>query len=110
MPWRMSQSERWVLAEGGLVLHQGVPMVHEHGLGQAAAIEGFDQLLPHRTGVGAAVGGQHDQVTAVVIQHRERTDRLRPAAGSLEVHLPEFVGSAALEPFRSWTVPVLLPY
>ena len=46
----------------------------------------------------------------MVIQHRERTDRLRPAAGSLEVHLPEFVGSVALEPFRSWTVPVLLPY
>ena len=81
-------------------------VVHQHGLGQAATREGFQQLLLDRSGERAAVGGQRDQVAAMVVEHRERADRLRPAAGPLEVHLPEFVGGAALETLRGRTVAV----
>ena len=52
------------------------------------------------------VGGQRDQVAAMVVEHRQRPYRLRPAAGPLEVHLPEFVGSTTLEALRGRAVAV----
>src|ERR1700692_3504949 len=85
-------------------------VVHEHGLGQAAALEGFEELLLDRTGERAAVGGQRDQVAAMVVEHRQRPHRLRPAAGPLEVHLPEFVGSTALEALRGRAAAVLVAH
>jgi hypothetical protein len=44
-------------------------VVHQHGLGQAATVEGFDELLLDRTGECAAVGGQRDQVAAMIVEH-----------------------------------------
>src|SRR5260370_822481 len=85
-------------------------VVHEHGLRQAAAVEGFEELLLDRTGKGAAVGGQRDQVAAMVVEHRQRPHRLWPAAGPLEVHLPEFVGSTALEALRGRAAAVLVAH
>src|SRR5207245_1877546 len=75
-------------------------VVHQHGLGQAAAVEGFEELLLDRRGERAAVGGRRDQVAAMVVEHRQRADRPRPAAGPFEVYLPEFFGRAALEALR----------
>src|SRR5205823_2405271 len=91
------EPERQVGSRASLGTPPWSAVVHQHGLGQAAAVEGFEELLLDRTGERAAVGGQRDQVAAMVVEHREGSDRLRPAAGPLEVYLPEFVGRTALE-------------
>ena len=85
-------------------------VVHQHGLGQAAASKGLDELLLDGGGVSGAVGGERNQVAAVVVEHGERPDGLGPAAGSLEVHLPEFVGMAALEAAGGLRVLILFPH
>ncbi len=46
----------------------------------------------------------------MVVEHRQRPHRLWPAAGPLEVHLPEFVGSTALEALRGRAAAVLVAH
>src|SRR6266702_2860212 len=100
------EPERQVGSRASLGTPPWGAVVHQHGLGQAATLEGFHELLLDRTGERAAVGGQRDQVPAMVVEHRQGSDRLWPGAGPLEVHLPEFVGRTALEALRGRAVAV----
>src|SRR5271157_3432138 len=76
-------------------------VIHQHRFRNTAALEGFLQLLLHRLAMCAAQCSQRDQVATVIVQHRQRTHRLRPSLRPFEVHLPEFVGLTALEALRS---------
>jgi hypothetical protein len=60
------------------------------------------QGAPHRL--------QHQQVTAVIVQHRQGSGGRIPSLGTFEVHLPEFVGGGSLEAFHGLGVPIALSY
>jgi len=72
-------------------------VIHQHGFWDAAAIKRCFQLLPHGLPVGVTVGRQKDHVAAMIVEHRQRTDRLRPSFSSLEIHLPQLIGLLALK-------------
>src|SRR5664279_1903649 len=86
------------------------PMIHEHAFGKATIGEGLFQLVAHRCGVRAACGSQRNQVTAVIIDDRQRTDWPPPATGPLEVHLPELVRPFALEALERLRMTVAIGY
>ena len=85
-------------------------MVHQHRLGDATALEGLLQLLTDKVAVQLAGGGQRYQVAAMVVEYRQRPDGVGPVLGSLEVHLPQFVGPLALEALDRLRMPVSLAH
>src|SRR3984957_6641371 len=96
-------------AAGGGAVPPRNTVVHQHRLGQAAVRKGLHQLLAHGLGAGGAGLEQGDGVAAVIVDHRQGTDRLIPALGTLEVHLPELVGLLALESPGRRSVAILDP-
>jgi len=57
-----------------------------------------------------AIRRQGNQVTAVIVQHGQRSNRLRPSLGTFEVHLPKFVGLPALKALPGPISPVLVAH
>ncbi len=85
-------------------------VIHQHPLRNPAALKGFFQLLAHRGAVRAAVVRQSDQIAAMIVQHRQRSHRVRPSLGTFEVHLPQFVGLSPLKTLRRRAAPFLLAH
>jgi len=85
-------------------------MIHQHGFGNSTSLERFLQLLADGFAMRAAIGGQRNQIAAMVVQHGERPHRLRPSLGSLKVHLPQFVRLTTLEALHGWRAPFLLTH
>jgi hypothetical protein len=85
-------------------------VIHEHGVGHAAAQKGSLQPLPHGLGARRPGALERDRVAAGVVEHRQRADRLVPSLGALEVHLPELVGLLALESAHRSLVAILHPH
>ena len=85
-------------------------VVHQHAVGNATTLKGFFQLVLHRFAARAAVGRQGNQVAAVIVQHRQRPDRLRPSLRPFEIHLPQLIGLVALEALHGRGVSFLLPH
>src|SRR5260370_1680222 len=79
------------ISGGSLVLAAGRNGVHEVPVGNSTMLKGFFKLLTPRFAAGSAVGGQRDQVAAVIVEHGQGADRLRPPPWSLEVHLPQLI-------------------
>src|SRR5262245_6510734 len=75
-------------------------IVHEHGIGQSVAPEHRHQTLARWAILLVATGLCTHRIARVVIDHGERVAATAARHGkvALEVHLPEFVGSLALEP------------
>ncbi len=86
-------------------LHHGMPWSISIASGTPQCRKAVCQLLAHQLRPRAARHLQHDQVAAVVVEHRQRPDRRVPALGTLEVHLPQLVGLRPLEALRQ-LVPV----
>src|SRR5271170_815620 len=103
-PQRQSRSRR--LRSGPTPPRHAV--IHQHGLRNTALDKRLLQPRAHRSSLRAAQCLQRDQVTAVVIQYRERSDRLVPRLRSLEIHLPQLVGRGSLEASLCRTMPVML--
>ena len=85
-------------------------MVHQHRLGHAAALECLLQLLPNEVAVQLAGRCQRHQIAAVVVDHRQRSDGVRPVLRPLEVHLPQLVGPLTLEALDRLRVVVGIAY
>jgi hypothetical protein len=81
-------------------------MIHQHRLRHAVASEDALQTFPHRLRARGAGLLERHQITAVIVQHRQRTDGRIATLLALEVHLPEFVGMLALEPARRLPPPL----
>src|SRR5258708_11238805 len=79
------------ISGGSLVLAPGSSVVPQHPVGNSISLKRFFKLLTHRSAAGSAVGGQRDQVAAVIVEHGQGADRLRPPPWSLEVHLPQLI-------------------
>jgi len=93
------------LSGGRLLTPPRRAVIHQHPFREPAALKGFFQLLAHRCAVRAAVVCQSNQVTAMIVEHRQRPHWVGPSLGPLEVHLPQFVGLSALKALRGWAAP-----
>jgi len=58
----------------------------------------------------AAVVRQCNQIATMIVEHRQRSHWVRPSFGTLEVHLPQFVGQSALKALRCRCAPFLLTH
>ncbi len=81
-------------------------MVHQHPLRDTAIAEHALQLLPDQLPARAPSLLQQQQITAVVVDHRQRTGRRIPTLRALEVHLPQLVGTGAFKALSRYIVPV----
>ncbi len=81
-------------------------VVHQHRLRHAVLAKGRHQRLLHLLGVRARHRVQHNHVAAVIVDHRQRPDFLMPQLRTFEVHLPQFIRRAALEPLHRRLMPV----
>jgi len=55
---------------------------------------------PHRFPVSTAVGSQGDEIAAVIIELRQRHDRLGPSAWSFDIDLPQLIRPSAFKALR----------
>src|SRR6202166_376128 len=85
-------------------------VIHQHSLRHPVLAKGRHQRLSHLFGVRARHHMQRDHIAAVVVDHGQRTHFLVPQLWPFEVHLPEFVRHAALEPLCSRRVLILFPH
>ena len=82
-------------------------VIHQHSFRNSTTLKRFFQLFPHRFPVRAAVGGQRDEIATVIVENRQRSNRLRPSFRSLEIHLPQFVGLLSFKTLHRWQALVL---
>src|ERR1700688_1404421 len=83
-------------------------MIHQHGLRNSTLFEGGLQSGPYAAHLRAPQMLQRDYITAVIVQDRQRTHWAGKSLRPFEIHLPQFIGLAALETFgsRKVTIPI----
>src|ERR1700720_1464326 len=98
MPCLISHTESCVQPPADCVFHHGVPW-------SISIASGIPQLVKAVSSRSCTASARVEprpssaiRVTAGVVEHTQRADRLVPALGALEIHLPELVGLFAREP------------